>query len=221
MATINGIPMNQARLRGEICNATDYTHAAISAWVLEDGVMSWLDHVRPITIRLYLMQGYGSESHLFDRTAARVATAVEGKLFESASAARKAIVAVPKRESLQFRIETEEGNYHRKVPAELEATAEAIRDRIRAKDAAKERRERGKFVGTLGVYHGEDGRYRVTTAKAHGRAQWINGISGRYWCCEGLDSLSGPTYVGISSPNRGYATEAEAEAALAAVRSHY
>jgi hypothetical protein len=221
MATINGIPMATARLRGELCNATDYTQAEMVAWVLEDGVGSWLDRVRPVTVRLHLMQGYGSESHLFDRSAARVAAAVEGRLYESLAAIRKAVRGVPTRESLQYRVEIEAGLDRREVPAELEPAAEAIRGRAAAKHAAKRRRQRAKFVARLGVHRGGDGAYRVTTADAHRRGHWVDSISGRYWYCEGMDSRSGPDFVSVSGPNRGYATPAEAEAALAAVRAHY
>ena len=222
MATINGIPMDQVRRDGELCNATDYTQAELTAWVLEDGVTGWLDHARPVKITLHLMHGHGSESHLFDRSAARVAAAVEGRLYESLAAVRRAVEAVPRRESLQFRTELQEGNYHRAVPAELEAAAEAIRDRVRAADERKRRRERAKFVRSLGVYRGEDGAYRVTTALFHSCGHWVESITGqRYWDCAGLDSDSGPTFVGVSSPNRGYATEEEARAVLAALKAHY
>lgn len=221
MATINGIPMAEARLRGEQCNATDYTWAEMTAWILEDGPMSWMDRARPITIRLTLRPGCGSESHLFDRSAARVAEAVEGRLFASTAEAQRAVQAVPTRESLQYSVEVEEGNYHQEVPAGLEAAAEAIRERLADADAAKRRQERVRFVRSLSVYQSADGMYRVTTADSHSRGHWVDGVGGRYWYCEGLDSRSSADYVGICGPNRGYATESEAAAALAAVRTMY
>jgi hypothetical protein len=222
MATINGIPMAAARIRGELCNATDYARAEMAAWVLEDGVGgAWMDRARPATIRLYLMHGYGGESHLFDRAAARVADAVEGRIYPSVAAAKRAAEGVRCRESLRYSVEVEAGNYHRDVPAELEPQAEAIRARIAGRDAARRRRERAKFVAGLGVYRGEDGAYRVTTAAAARRGRWVDAGGDRYWYCEGLDDRSGPSYVGVSGPNRGYASEAEAAAALAAVRAHY
>jgi len=222
IATINGIPMHQARLRGELTNATDYTHAEMVVWVLQDSDNGgWLDRARPVTIALTLRQGYGSESHLFDRTAARIAEAVEGNLFASAVDARKAVRAVRVKESLGFSVEVTPGNYHVEVPADLEAAAEAIRDSVAAKEAAKALEKRAKYATTLAVFHGEDGRWRVTTADAHGGARWVNSISGRYWDCHGLDSRSDADYVGIGSPNCGYASEVEADAVLAALRAIY
>jgi len=222
MATINGIEMHQACLRGELCNATDYTQAEMTVWMLQDSDNGgWLDRVRPVTITLTLRQGYGSESHLFDRTAARIAAAVEGKLFASIAAIRKAVGAVRTKESLGFAVELAPGNYHVEVPADLETAAEAIRDSVAAKESAKASKRRAKYVATLAVFRGEDGRWRVTTADAHRSAQWIDGMSGRYWFCYGLDSGSGTSYVGISGPNRGYATQVEADAVLVALRALY
>lgn len=204
MTTINGIPLAQARVRGELCNATDYTHASIPAWVLEDGVASWLDRARPITIDLRVLHGYGSESHLFDRTVAR-----------------KAVDAVPTRESLSYAVEITEAGHCCDVPAGLESAADKIREWAAAKDAAKRRRSRAKLVRAFGVYCGADGMFRVTTAEQNTAGHWVDSISGRYWFCCGLDSRSDGEFVSLSSPDRGYGTEAEATAVLVAIQAHY
>lgn len=215
--TINGIPMRAARIRGELCNATDYTVAKMRAYLLRDGSMSWLDRAETVIVIVTLRRGYSSTDHLFDRLAQQVAEQIDGKLFADEAALHKAARNVSRPEC-GYTVEVHCSGCHSDVPPECESDAETIRAAVRKKDAAKAAKKRAKLVASLLVLRGDDGAYRVTTTEAHSRGHWVDAMDRRYWYCEGLHVSSGGSYVGLVGNNRGYGTEAEAMSALQAVR---
>lgn len=209
MATINGIDLQTARIRGEMCNATDYTRAAIPAYILVDrSEYSWLDGVQQIVIHITLRQGYGSESHLFDRAAATIAAATEGRLYTSAWAAKAAAKNVHVRESLGYAVEVETVPGRSPVPVAIEADAEAIRSAIAAKANAAKYHKLRKALAALQVLP-HNGKFVVGTQA---------NLDASFPCAYAF-ARAYPPASGFCSPIHYYDTEAEALADLASFRA--
>ena len=206
--------VSEARHRGEMLGAT-VGEAVIPAWRLIADASQY-DHPRgqmqAIAITISLRPGYSARDHLFDRTVQRVAEAVEGKLFASASAAQRAAEGHSHGDG-DYSIHIADVDLPVEVPPELEEAAEAIRVPVRKREAIRKLRDRRKALASLIVARRGDGKYDLTTQEHLARMYCVMCVDGKCrWILPGWRQSS--TYLpasGLCEPNRGYDTEADAE----------